>query len=54
MAGCAWIAVHGRTTKQRAEPCNVDAIRTVRASSTREREREDEEREEREIVFFFR
>lgn len=31
-AGCAWITVHGRTTKQRAEPCNVDAIRTVKES----------------------
>ena len=28
-AGCGWITVHGRTTRQRAEPCNVDAIKTV-------------------------
>lgn len=32
-AGCGWITVHGRTTKQRAEPCNFDAIKIVRATS---------------------
>ena len=29
-AGCAWITVHGRTTKQRAEPANMEAIKLVR------------------------
>lgn len=29
-AGCGWITVHGRTTKQRAEPCNMEAIKIVR------------------------
>ena len=33
-AGCAWITVHGRTTKQRAEPANMDAVRTVRNASS--------------------
>ena len=31
-AGCGWITVHGRTTKQRAEPCNFDAIKIVSSS----------------------
>ena len=28
-SGCGWITVHGRTTQQRAEPCNFDAIKIV-------------------------
>ncbi len=28
--GAAWISVHGRTSKQRAEPANMDAIKLVR------------------------
>jgi tRNA-dihydrouridine synthase 4 len=31
-AGCGWITIHGRTTKQRAEPCNFDAIKIVSSS----------------------
>ena len=30
--GASWIAIHGRTTKQRAEPVNVDVIRLVKDS----------------------
>ena len=28
--GVAWIAVHGRTVKQRAEPASLEAIKLVR------------------------
>ena len=28
-AGVAWITVHGRTTRQRAEPANMDAVKLV-------------------------
>ena len=28
--GASWITVHGRTTKQRAEPVNMDAIKLVK------------------------
>ncbi|XP_064400045.1 tRNA-dihydrouridine(20a/20b) synthase [NAD(P)+]-like isoform X2 [Halichondria panicea] len=31
-AGAAWISVHGRTSKQRAEPANMDAIKLVKES----------------------
>ncbi|KAL9959864.1 hypothetical protein ACROYT_G033228 [Oculina patagonica] len=31
-AGVAWITVHGRTTRQRGEPANWDAIRLVKES----------------------
>jgi len=27
--GVAWITVHGRTTRQRAEPANMDAVKLV-------------------------
>lgn len=32
-AGAAWITVHGRTSKQRAEPASMDAIKLVGAPS---------------------
>lgn len=29
-AGAAWITVHGRTSRQRAEPASMEAIKLVR------------------------
>ena len=40
--GVAWITVHGRTPKQRAEPASMEAIKLV-SSNEREREREREQ-----------
>ena len=32
MLVCPWISVHGRTTDQRGEPANHDAIRIIKDS----------------------